>query len=73
MFWLVIAVLAWTLWITRSKQIIEQGCLSRTSDSIFKYLTFLQHSHPLSRQRDRDQRGGMLDALVASARRLSAP
>ena len=51
--------------------VIEKVFPKKASDS-FKFLAFLQHWHPLSRQHDRDRLGLMMDALLASARRLSS-
>ena len=73
LFWLIFAALTWTLWITRNKMVIERIFLRQASGSFFKFLAFLQHWHPLARRRDHEQLGLMMDALVASARRLSAP
>ena len=63
--------MAWTLWTTRNKMVIERVFPRRASDSFFKFLAFLQHWHPLARPRDHDRLQLYLDALVASARRLS--
>jgi len=50
LFWLVFAALMWTLWTIRNKMVIERVFLRRASDSMFKFLAFLQQWHPLSRQ-----------------------
>lgn len=73
LFWLIFAALSWTLWTTRNKMVIERVFLRRASDSFFKFLAFLQHWHPLARQRDQECLGRMLDALQATARRLASP
>uniref|UniRef100_A0A8I6X3U8 Reverse transcriptase domain-containing protein n=1 Tax=Hordeum vulgare subsp. vulgare TaxID=112509 RepID=A0A8I6X3U8_HORVV len=49
LFWLVFAALTWTLWTTRNKMVIERVFPRRASDSFFKFLAFLQLSHPLVR------------------------
>ena len=58
--------------------VIEKVFPKKASDS-FKFLAFLQHWHPLSRQRDRDRLSLMMDARLAiacqassSSRRLAA-
>ena len=43
LFWLVFAVMTWTLWTIRNKMMIERVFLRRDSDSTFKFPTFLQH------------------------------
>jgi len=72
LFWLIFATMSWTLWTTRNKMVIDKVFPKKASDSFFKFLAFLQHWHPLSRQRDCDRLGLMMDALLASARRLSS-
>ena len=69
LFWLIFAAMSWTLWTTRNKMVIEKVFPRKASDS-FKFLAFLQHWHPLSRQCNHDRLGLMMDALLASARRL---
>jgi hypothetical protein len=73
LFWLLFATMSWTLWNVRNKMVIERIFLRRASDSIFKFLAFLQQWYPLCRQRDRDRLDGMLEDLLAAARRLSTP
>jgi hypothetical protein len=41
-FWLVFAVVSWTLWTIHNKMVIEHIFLRRASDSVFKFLAFLQ-------------------------------
>ena len=72
LFWLVFAALTWTLWTIRNKMVIERIFLRRASDSMFKFLAFLQQWHPLSRQRDRGQLDDMLARLVETAWRISS-
>ena len=72
LFWLVFAALAWTLWTIRNKMVIERVFLRHASDSMFKFLAFLQQWYPLSRQRDRGRLDVMLDRLLVAARRLSS-
>ena len=70
LFRLIFAAMAWTLWTTRNKMMIEKVFPAKASNS-FKFLAFMQHWHPLSRQRDHAHLGYMMDALMATARRLS--
>jgi hypothetical protein len=42
LFWLVFAVMTWTLWTIRNKLVTEHIFLRRLSDSVFKFLAFLQ-------------------------------
>jgi hypothetical protein len=51
LFWLVFAAMTWTLWTIRNKMVIERIFLRRASDSIFKFLAFMQQWYPLCRQR----------------------
>ncbi|KAE8781876.1 hypothetical protein D1007_44816 [Hordeum vulgare] len=73
LFWMVFAAMMWTLWTTRNNMVIEKVFLRRASNSFFKFLAFLQISHPLVRTRDRDRLQHFLDVLMAAARRLSSP
>uniref|UniRef100_A0A8R7K1N1 Reverse transcriptase zinc-binding domain-containing protein n=1 Tax=Triticum urartu TaxID=4572 RepID=A0A8R7K1N1_TRIUA len=73
LFWCIFVALMWTLWTTLNKMVIEQIFPRRTSDSFFKFLTFLQYWHLLARHRVRDLLGVMLDVLVAAAQHLCAP
>ena len=70
LFWLVFAAMTWTLWTIRNKMVIERIFLRRASDSVFKFLAFLQQWHPLCRRRDRAQLDGTLQRLLEAARRL---
>ena len=70
LFWLVFAAMTSTLWTSRNKMVVEKVFPAKASDS-FKFLAFMQHWHPLSRQRDHAHLGYMMDALMATARRLS--
>ena len=70
LFWLVFAALTWTLWTIRNKMVIEHIFLRRASDSVFKFLAFLQQWHPLCRQRDLVRLDGILHRLLEAARRL---
>ena len=72
LFWLVFAALTCTLWTIRNKMVIERVFLRRASDSMFKFLAFLQQWHPLSRHRDRGQLDDMLASLMETARHLSS-
>ena len=65
--------MTWTLWTIHNKMVIERVYPRRASDSIFKFLAFLQQWYPLSRQRDREQLDGMIQALLVAARPFSAP
>ncbi|KAE8816126.1 Signal recognition particle 54 kDa protein, chloroplastic [Hordeum vulgare] len=72
LFWLVFGAMIWTLWTTRNKMVIERVFQRHASDSLFKFLAFLQHWHPLARTQERNRLQCYLDALMTSARRLSA-
>lgn len=61
------------MWTMRNKMVIELVFLWRTTNSIFKFLAFLQHWHPQSRQRDCDRLGHMMDAMTDTARQLASP
>jgi hypothetical protein len=52
--------------------VIEHIFLRRASDSIFKFLVFLQQWYPLCRQRDRERLDNMLEYLLVAARHLSS-
>jgi hypothetical protein len=71
LFWLVFAALTWTLWTVRNKMVIERIFPRRASDSLYSFLALLQQWYPLCRQRDRERLDGMLEDLLAAARRLS--
>ena len=71
LFWLVFAALTWTLWTVRNKMVIERILPRRASDSLYSFLALLQQWYPLCRQRDRERLDGMLEDLLAAARRLS--
>jgi hypothetical protein len=49
LFWLVFASMIWTLWTIRNKMVMERIFLRRASDSIFKFLAFMQQWYPLCR------------------------
>jgi hypothetical protein len=72
LFWLVFASMTWTLWTIRNKMVIERIFLWRVSDSIFKFLAFLQQWYPLYRQRDRERLDSMLEDLLMAARHISS-
>ena len=72
LFWLMFAAMALTFWTIRNKMVIERIFLRHASDSMFKFLAFLQQWHPLARQRDRGRLDAQLDRLVETARRLSS-
>ena len=71
--WTVFAALSWTLWTIRNKMVIERVLLRHASDSVFKFMAFLQLWHPLCRQRDAERLDGMLDTLLGATRRISSP
>ena len=71
LFWLVFAALTWTLWTIRNKMVIERVFLRRASDSVFKFLVFMQQWHPLCRQWNLERLDGTLHRLLVAARRLS--
>ena len=50
LFLLVFAVMTWTLWTTCNKMVIKRVFLRRASDSVFKFLTFMQQWYPVCRQ-----------------------
>jgi hypothetical protein len=51
--------------------VIERIFLRRASDSIFKFLAFLQQWYPLCRQRDKERLDIMLEDLLMAARHTS--
>jgi hypothetical protein len=51
--------------------VIEHIFLRRASDSVFKFMAFLQELYPLCRQRDRERLDSMLEDLLVAARHLS--
>lgn len=53
--------------------VIERVFSRHATDSIFKFLAFLQHLHPLFRHRDRGRLDGMTDVLTSAERRLAPP
>jgi hypothetical protein len=69
--WLVFAAMSWALWTIRNKMVIEHIFLRRASDSVFKFLAFLQQWYPLCRQRDRERLDSVLEDLLLAARQLS--
>jgi hypothetical protein len=71
LFWLVFASMSWVLWTIRNKMVIEHIFLRRASDSVFKFLAFLQQWYPLCRQRDRERLDSMLEDLLLVAHQLS--
>jgi hypothetical protein len=70
-FWFMFAALAWTLWSTRNKMVIEKIFLCQASDSVFKMLAFLQLWYTLYRQWYRERVDGMLRALQDAACHLT--
>ena len=72
LFWLVFAAITWTLWTIRNKMVIERVFLRRASDSVFKFLAFMQQWHPLCRWRDSARLDGTLEKLLVAACRLHA-
>ena len=72
LFWLVFAAMTWALWTIRNKMVIERVFLRHASDSVFKFLAFLQQWHPLCRQRDSERLDDMLKDLLRVARRVAA-
>ena len=70
LFWLVFAAMTWTLWTIRNKMVIKRVFVRRASDSVFKFLAFMQQWHPLCRQRDLERLDGTLYRLSVAARRL---
>ena len=67
LFWLVFAAMTWTLWTIRNKMVIERVFLRRASDSVYKFLAFLQQWYPLCRQRDKERLDGMLEDQIGRA------
>ena len=63
--------MTWTLWTIRNKMVIERVFLRRASDSVFKFLAFLQQWHPLCRQRQKERLDGMIEDLLGVARMMS--
>jgi hypothetical protein len=49
LFWLMFVAMSWTLWNVRNKMVIEHILPRRASNSIFKFLAFLQQWYPLCR------------------------
>jgi hypothetical protein len=62
--------MSWTLWTIRNKMVIEHIFLRRASDSVFKFLAFLQQWYQLCRQWDRERLDGMLEDLLVAAHHL---
>jgi hypothetical protein len=52
--------------------VIEHIFLRRASDSVFKFLVFLQQWYPLCRQQDMEWLDNMLEDLLLAARQLSS-
>jgi hypothetical protein len=52
----------------RNKMVIERILPRRASDSLYSFLALLQQWYP---QQDRERLDGMLEDLLAAARRLS--
>lgn len=73
LFWMVFAAMTCSLWNIRNKMVIERVFLRHASDSIFKFMAFLQLWYPLCRQRDRARLDEMLDHLIVASRRLATP
>jgi hypothetical protein len=70
LFLLVYATMTYTLWTIRNKMVIEHVFPRRASDSVFKFLAFLQQWYQLCRQRDKTQLDHLLGALLEASRRL---
>ena len=62
--WVTLGTLAWTLWCTRNKLVIERVILCRVTDVIYKMCGFLQLWRPLSKRCDR----GVIDNIMAGLR-----
>ena len=71
--WLLIGVLAWTIWTVRNKLVIQRVPLRRATDVVFKLCGYLQLWRPLSRQQDRDAITTIISDLRAMALRLAPP
>lgn len=71
--WLLIGVLAWTLWTVRNKLVIQRVPLRRATDAVFKMCGFLQLWRPLSRHQDRDAITSIIADLRSMALRLAPP
>ena len=70
LFWVVFAAMTWTLWTIRNKMVIERVFLRRASDSVFKFLAFMQQWHPLCRQQDLERLDDTLHRVLVAARHL---
>jgi len=70
LFWLVFAAMSWSLWNIRNKMVIEKILPRRASDSIFRFLAYLQLWYPLCRQQDKTRLDATLRQLLEAARRL---
>uniref|UniRef100_A0A453CBJ1 Reverse transcriptase zinc-binding domain-containing protein n=2 Tax=Aegilops tauschii subsp. strangulata TaxID=200361 RepID=A0A453CBJ1_AEGTS len=71
--WLLIGVLAWTIWTVRNKLVIQRAPLRRATDAVFKLCGYLQLWRPLSRHQDRDAITTIISDLRAMALRLAPP
>ena len=66
--WVAMGTLAWTLWNSRNKLVIERVIPCRVTDAIYKMCGFLQLWRPLSKRRDRD----VIDNIIMVLRSLAA-
>ena len=71
--WVVLGTLAWTLWTSRNRLVIEHVIPIRATDSIYKLSGFLQLWRPLSKRRDRDIIDNIITGLRSSAAALAPP
>lgn len=63
--------MAWALWMTRNKLLIERVSLRQATDSVFKLLAFMQQWRPFSKRQDKTMLDAMIDGLQGVSRRLS--
>ena len=66
--WVALGTLAWSLWCTRNKLVIERVIPSHVTDVIYKMCGFLQLWRPLSKRSDR----GVIDNIMAGLRASAA-
>ena len=71
--WVALGTLAWTLWCTRNKLVIERVIPYRVTDAIYKICGFLQLWRPLSKRRDRDVIDNIIAGLRSSASAFAPP
>ena len=71
--WILVAVMFWSLWVTRNKLALEAKALRHPSDLIYKLFMFLQTWAGLSKVGDRDALLEMASALKAIYSSVAPP